>query len=136
MAKRLGKHRQQASGELHTDLGLLAGRKHIHHAVHRLGSGTGVQSAEDEVTGLRGGDGQLNGFQVAHLSDQDHVGVFPQGCSECISKAASVLIELTLVHQAAIAFVNKLDRIFDGEDVFGPAVVDVIQQCGQGGCLA
>jgi hypothetical protein len=85
-------HGHQAGAELHPDLGLLAGGKHIHHPVHGLGGGTGVQGAEHQVAGFGGGDRQLNGFQIAHFPHQDHVRIFPQGCPQGIGKAAGVIV--------------------------------------------
>jgi hypothetical protein len=35
-----------------------------------------VWSAEHEVAGLRGGEGQADGLEVSHLADQDDVGIF------------------------------------------------------------
>ena len=95
-----------------------------------------MQRAEHQVPGFSSADRQLNGFQIAHFSHQDHVGVLSQGRSQCIGETAGVFIELALMHQALIALVNEFDRILDREDVFRAAVVDVIQQCRQGGGFA
>ena len=88
------------------------------------------------MPGFSSADRQLDGFQIAHFSHQDDVGVFPQGCSQCIGETAGVFVELALMHQALIALVHEFDRILDREDVFRPAVVDVIQQGRQGGGFA
>ena len=135
-AEGLGEHGHETSRELHTDLGLLAWREHIHHAIHRLGSRTGVQRAEHKMTGFSSADGQLDCFQVSHFADEDHIWVFPQCRTQGIGEAPGVFVELALVHQALIALVDEFDRILDGEDVFAAGVIDVIQQCSQGGGLA
>ena len=121
---------------MHADLGLLLGGEHIHHAVHGLCSRTGVQGAEHQVAGFRCADRQLNCFQIPHFPHQDHVRVLAQRRTEGVGEAARVFIQLSLVHQAAVALVYELDRILDGEDVLGAAVIDVIEQCRQGGGLA
>ena len=121
---------------MHADLSLLLGGEHIHHAVHGLCSRTGVQGAEHQVAGFRCADRQLNRFQIPHFPHQDHVRVLAQRRTEGVGEAARVFIQLSLVHQAAVAFVYELDRILDGEDVLGAAVIDVIEQCRQGGGLA
>ena len=111
---------------------MLGWRKDIHHAINRLRCGTGVQGAEHQVTRFSGADRQLDRFQVSQFSYKDHVGVFTQGRSQGIGKTAGVFIELSLMHQALVAFVNEFDRIFDREDVLAAGVIDVIEQRGQG----
>ena len=38
--------------------------------------------AEDQVAGRRRGDGQFDGFQVAHFTDEDDVRVFAQRAAQ------------------------------------------------------
>ena len=80
------------------------------------------------MSGFGGTHRQLNGHQ-------DHVRV-PQGGAQGVGEAAGVFVQLALVHQAFVALVHEFDRVFDREDVFAAGVIDVIQQCRQGGGLA
>ena len=59
------------------DLVLLIDRKNVEQAVEGAGGVAGVQGAEDEVAGFRGGDGERDGLKVAHFADHDDVGIFP-----------------------------------------------------------
>ena len=68
-------HALQGGGELHAHLLLLVGREHVDDAVDRLRRVLRVQRREDQVTGLGRGDRGGDGLQVAHLADQDDVGV-------------------------------------------------------------
>ena len=40
------------------------------------------------------------------------------------------------MHQALITVVNEFDRVFDGEDVLSPRVIDVIEKRCKRGCFA
>ncbi len=42
----------------------------------------GMERAENQVPGFCGNQGGLDGFHVAHFSDQDHVGVLAQGAAQ------------------------------------------------------
>jgi hypothetical protein len=60
-----------------------------------------VQRGEHQVAGLGGGDGQLNGLEVAQLADDDDVWVFAQRRAQGVGERAGVLARLALVDQAA-----------------------------------
>src|SRR6185503_9679706 len=49
---------------------LLGRREHVDDTVDGLGGGAGVQRAEHQVAGLRGGQRQADRLQVAHFADQ------------------------------------------------------------------
>ena len=38
-----------------------------------------MQGAKDKVSGFSCGKSQRNGFLVTHFTDQNNVGIFPQG---------------------------------------------------------
>ena len=58
-----------------------------------------MQRAENQVTGFGGGQGEGDGFRVAHLTDQNHVWVFAQGGTQGVGKAVGVLMQLALVDE-------------------------------------
>ena len=68
----------EAERELLLDLRLLRGGEDVDDAVDRLRGVARVQRGEDEVAGLRGGERGGDGLEVAHLADQDHVGILTQ----------------------------------------------------------
>ena len=75
----LGDDPLQGDRELGPHLPLLLGREDVDDPVDRLRGRLGVQGGEDEVAGLSRGQGGGDRLQVAHLADQDHVGVLAQG---------------------------------------------------------
>ena len=80
-----------------------------------------VQRGEDEVAGLGRGQRGRDRLEVAHLAEQDHVGVLAERGAERLGEAAGVGADLALVDDAALVPVQELDRILDREDVRRPA---------------
>ena len=56
-------------------------------------------------------------LEVAHLADQDHVGVLAQRGLQRLAEALRVGAELALVDQAFLVAVQELDRVLDRHDV-------------------
>ncbi|KFB70231.1 MAG: hypothetical protein AW09_004687 [Candidatus Accumulibacter phosphatis] len=95
-----------------------------------------MQGGKYQVAGFRAGERQADGFEVAHLTYQNHVRVFPQSGAQGILEGEGVRTDFALVDQAFFRLVNKLDRIFDGENVAIRCFIDVIDHRRQGGRLA
>jgi len=110
--------------------------EYIHDAMDGLGCRRRVQGAEHQVPGLCRGQRQGDGFPVAQLAYQDDVRVFAQGCAQSGVEAAHVTAHFPLGDQAILAFVNELDGILDGQDVFLSVGVDVIEKGCKAGALA
>ncbi len=100
-----------------------------------LGAG-GVQRAEDQVARFGGTQGGLDGFQVAKLAHEHHVGVHTQHAAEGLGKAGHVHAHLALIDDRLLVLVVVLDRILDGDDVLVEIQVDVIDHRRQRGGLA
>lgn len=132
----LGQDGPQGSGQLKTYLLLLGGGEHIDHAVHRVGSGVGVQGGEHQMACLRGGQRRLDGVQVPHLADEDNIGVLAEDGPQAVGIGAGVRADLPLVHDAAIRHVDVLDGVLQRDDVGVSGVVDAVQQGRQRGGLA
>src|SRR5690606_35509135 len=77
--KRLAKNALDYTGKLNADLFLLMGRENVNDAINGLGNVHGMEGAEYKVTAFCRGDGDADGFEVAHFADHDHVGVLPEG---------------------------------------------------------
>ena len=92
--------------------------------------------AEHQVAGLGGGQRGGDGLQVAHLADEDHVGVLAQRGAQALGEARGVAAQLALVDQAPLVLVQELDRVLDGEDVLLARGVDLVDHGGQRGGLA
>ena len=132
----LGDDPLQRDRELGSDLPLLLGREDVDDPVDRLGGRLGVQRGEDEVAGLGRGQRRGDRLQVAHLADQDHVGVLPQGRLQPEGEVDRVGADLALVDDRALVGVEELDRVLDREDVVLALGVDHVDHRRQGGRLA
>ncbi len=95
-----------------------------------------MQGAEYQVAGFRGGQGQADGFQVAHLAHQDDVRVFPQRRTQGLGEAQGIAVHFALVDQALLRFVDEFDRVFHGKNVVVLVAVDVVEHRRQGGRFA
>ena len=60
----------------HPDLILPVSREDVDDPVDRLRRRRRMQRSEDEVPGLRRGERQLDRLQIAHLADEDDIGIF------------------------------------------------------------
>ena len=113
---------------------LLVGRENVYDAVNRRRGRARVQGGEDEVTCLRQCDGGGDRFQVPHLADEDHIGVFAQGGAQGIGERIRVCTEFPLVYHAFLVGVQVLDGVLDSQDVRLTLRVDnVDQRCDSGG---
>ncbi len=95
------------------------GREDRDDAVDRLGGVEGVQGREDQVAGLGGEQRGLDRLVVAHLADQDDVGVLAQRRAQGGGEAAGVDVDLALVDDGLLVAVQELDGVLDGDDVLG-----------------
>ena len=119
-------HALEGLGQLHAHLLLLGGREGVDDAVDRLRRALGVKRREDEVPGLGGRQREADRLEVAHLADQDDVGVLPQGRPERGGERLRVRADLPLVHEAALGPVHELDRILERDDVLLLGRVDEV----------
>ncbi len=125
-------HGRERRRELHADLRLAFGREHVGDAIERLRRVVGVQRGEHEVTGLGERQRELNRLRVAHLADEDDVGVFPQRRSEGAGERLRVDTDFPLVDRGDPMLVRVFDRVLDGEDVHRTAHVDVLDHATRG----
>ena len=87
-----------------------------------------MERGEDEVAGLRRGQRGPDRLEVAHLAEEDHVGVLAQRAAESLGEADRVRAELALVDDALLVLVQELDRVLDRDDVVGPVAVDLVDE--------
>ena len=78
----------------------------------------------------------LDGFAVAHLPHQNHLGRLPQRRAQGMSEAGRVTVQFTLMDGGALVVVQELDGIFDGDDVVVLLAIDAVKKHGQSGGLA
>ena len=89
------------------------------------------------MTSLSCRECEADRLEIAHLADEDDVGVF----SQCWIAARHrerlrVTTDFALVDQALVSRVDKLNGILDREDVLRPGLVDVINDGCEAGTLA
>ncbi|MFM1944769.1 MAG: hypothetical protein RI897_3751 [Verrucomicrobiota bacterium] len=120
-------------GESGADFILLVGWEDVDDTVDGFGGALGMECAEDEVTGTGGGEGEFDGFEVTHFADEDDIRVFAEGAAEGGGEGAGMDSDFAVVDEAAFAFVDEFDGVFDGEDMFAPVAVGVVHHGGEGG---
>ena len=76
-----------------------------------------MQGPEHEVARLGRGQGEPDGFKIAHLADKDDVRVLAQGGAQCFVEAECMPMDLALADETLLALVHEFDRVFDGKDV-------------------
>ena len=81
---------------------------------------------------FRGGDGELDGFEVAHFTDHDDVGVFAECATECGGEAAGMGMDFALGDVAEAGFDDVFDRVLEGDDVVFSCDVHLVDEGGEG----
>lgn len=129
-------HRLQAAGQLGAHIGFLFRRKHVHQPFHRLRRAAGVQRRQHQVAGLRRGERQPNGGNIAQLAQQDHIRIFAQRGAQRRIEAVTVAADLPLLDQRTPAAVQEFDRILQRQNVPRLVPVDLVDHRRQRGGLA
>ena len=125
----------QSAGQAQTDLTVLVGREEIDDPVDRLRRRGGVQGREDEVPGLGRRQGREHRLRVAHLPDEDDIGVLAENHPHGAGERLGVESDLSLVDGGVGIGVEVLDGVLDGDDVARTRLVDVIDHGRQSGGL-
>ena len=105
-------------------MGLKTCGEDVEDARDGLGSVVGVQRSEDEVPGLGGGQGGGHGLAVAHLADEDDIGILPQDGANCLGKSRRVGSYFDLFDERAPIRLLKFDRVLDRDDVVMAVAID------------
>ena len=126
----------QCHGQLQTDLRLLIFREHPYNPVYAVDCGVCMKSRKNQVPGFCRHQRGLDGFRCPHLTDQDHIRVFPQGCVEPMLIVFYIHAHLTLVDDGALRGIHILDRVLQRNDMNGPCLVDLVQNGCQGSGLS
>ena len=95
-----------------------------------------MQGGEGEMAGFGDPQRGLDGLEVAHLADENDIGILPQAGSQGVGEAVGVGVQLTLVDDALLVAVQVLDRILDRDDVLGALAIHLVEHRGEGGRLA
>src|SRR5438309_8723702 len=90
-----------------------------------------VQCREYQVASLGGSERRLYGLIIAHLAYQDHIRILAQSAAQRFGKAARIDIDFALIYIAFLVSVQKLDRVFNCDDMVGSGRVDVFDYRSQ-----
>src|SRR5215211_1231444 len=112
---------------------LLVRREDVYDPVDGLRGVLGVQRSEDEVPCLRSCYGERDGLEIAHLTNEYHVGVLPEHVLESLGEALGVLVDLALIDDALLVLVQELDRVLYAHNVLVSGAVDLVDHGGEGG---
>src|SRR5438045_798003 len=104
---------------------------HSSDAVNGFRGVYGVERGEDEVARLGGLERYLGRLVVAHLADEYDFGCLPQRRPEGRREVFGVRADLALVDGRVLVRVQKLNRVFDGDDVVVVLLVDEVNDGGE-----
>ena len=88
------------------------------------------------MAGLRRRHGGLDGLQIPHLSQKDHVRGLPEAGPQGGDVAGGIHGQLPLADDALVVAVKIFDGVLDGDDVGVPAAVHRVYHAGQRGGFA
>lgn len=94
-----------------------------------------MERRKDQVTCLGCMKCRLKGLAVAHLADEDNVGILTQGSSESWSKPRHIDTDFTLTKAATLIGKEVLNGILEGNHVEIGSLVEVTEQSGEGRAL-
>src|SRR5262249_16256215 len=76
--------------------------------------------------------GRGDGFQIAHLADNNYVRILTENVGQGLLKARRIRVDLLLNDNAAKVVVNELDRVFNGDDLSATLAIDQIDHVVEG----
>ncbi len=98
-------------------------REEVNDSVQGLVGVVGVECTQTQVTSFRKRDRMVHGFTRAHLANQNYIWRLPQGVFQRNFKRFSVNSYFALSDNATLMLVNKLNRVFDRNNMaFGVRV--------------
>ncbi len=120
-------------GELRGDLLLLVGGEEIHDALDGFWGVDGVEGRDDKVAGFGGGHGDLHGFAVAELANDDDVWVLAHALAEAFCEGFGVASDLALFDEGGVVLVGEFDGVLERDDGAGAELGDALDEGGEGG---
>ena len=121
-----GEKALELAGNSRPDLILLFLREHVNKSVDGPGRSRRVQSAEHKVPGFCSSHGRLNGLEVPHFTDENHVGIHSQCTPQRFTEIGNVHADFALVDDGFLVRVVILYRVFDRDDMPVDFLIDEI----------
>ena len=88
------------------------------------------------MTGPRRRHGEADGLEVAHFTHQYDVRVLTQGRSQGVGETLGIAVDFRLIYQTLKRLMNKLHRIFKGQDMAVEALIEIANHRRQRGRFA
>ena len=132
----LGDDAAEGFGDHDADLLALIDGEDVEDTVQGARGVAGMEGAENQVTSFGSGDGEGDGFEVAHFTDHDDVGVLTERATKSGGEGFGVGVDFALVDVAAFGFEDEFDGVFEGDDVVLALFIDFVDEGGEGGGLA
>src|SRR5579883_1950666 len=126
----------QGISKARPDLLLLIRFKHTENTVDGLTSINCVEGAEHQVACLGGAERDFDRLAIAHFAHQDDFGGLSQGGAQTVGEGVKVGAQFALIECGFVVRVNKLDRVFQGDDMDGLGMIDFVKNRGKGGGFA
>ena len=83
------------------------------------------------MSGFRGLERHFHGFMVAQLAYQDDLGRLMHGGTQRQREAGRIAVQFALVNGSALVRIQKLNRVFNGENVASTMFVNAVQKYRQ-----
>ena len=87
------------------------------------------------MPGLCRRQGSLNGRQISHFADQNHVRVLTQNRTQTVRIGGGILADLPLVYEALVRRIDVFDRVLQRDDMPARCMVDPVEHRRQRGGL-
>src|SRR6185436_13356459 len=106
--------------ELRANLRLLMRREHVDDTVDGRGRRVGVQGRKSQVAGFGDAQRRLDGLHVAHFADEHDIRVFTKRGAQGGGETLRVVVNLALIDQPLLVYVQIFDGVFNRQDVIVP----------------
>ena len=116
-------------GQTDADLGLLLRGKHPEDPVDRLTGVDRMQGGQNQMSRLRGGEGNLHRFPITDLADQDHLGGLPERGPQSVRECIEITPHFPLVEGGLFMGVGVFDGVLQGDHMDRFFFVDLVQHC-------
>ena len=90
-----------------------------------------MQRPENEVAGFGGFDRDRNGIEIAHFADEQDIRVLAECGTQRVLERIGVVVDLSLIDEAFLVFVDKFDRVLDRDDMVLAPLVYLIDHRAQ-----
>ncbi len=86
-----------------------------------------MQGGQNQMSRLRGGKGNLHGFPITDLADQDHLRGLPERGSQSVREGIEIIPHFPLVEGGHFVGMGVFDRVLQGDHMDRFFFVDLVQ---------